>query len=177
MQTVCPHGSGTSSLISKRGLQMRTCGEYGVRRKGKKYLYSGGTSQVLPQPGDQGQHRQWSVMLVVCPLDMRASHLALVVKNPPANAGDIRDIGSIPGSGKSPRGGHGNPLQYSCLENPMDKGAWWAIGSLHIGSQRIRHDWSDLTHTHPWYDVMRRALYLCGLPPQSLSPHVESVRQ
>ena len=39
---------------------------------------------------------------------------------------DIRDAGSIPGSGRSPGGGHGNPLQYSCLENPMDRGAWWA---------------------------------------------------
>jgi len=47
-------------------------------------------------------------------------------KNPPANAGDIRDAGSIPGSGRSSEEGHGNPLQYSCLENPMDRGAWWA---------------------------------------------------
>ena len=45
---------------------------------------------------------------------------------PPANARDLRYTGSIPGSGKSPGGGHGNPLQYSCLENPMDRGAWWA---------------------------------------------------
>ena len=50
----------------------------------------------------------------------------LVVKNPSANAGDIRDAGSIPGSGKFPEGGHGNPLQYSCLENPMDRGTWRA---------------------------------------------------
>ena len=50
----------------------------------------------------------------------------LVVKNLPASAGDVRDVGSIPGSGKSPGGGNGNPPQYSCLENPMDKGAWWA---------------------------------------------------
>jgi len=49
--------------------------------------------------------------------------VALEVKNPPANAGDIKDVGSIPGMGRSPGGGHGNPLQYSCLENPMDKGA------------------------------------------------------
>ena len=48
-----------------------------------------------------------------------------VVKNPSANAGDTRDAGSISGSGRSPGGGHGNPLQYSCLENPMDRGAWW----------------------------------------------------
>ena len=46
-----------------------------------------------------------------------------MVKNPPANAGDIRHTGSIPGSGRSPGGGHGNPLQYSCLENPMDRGS------------------------------------------------------
>ena len=52
--------------------------------------------------------------------------MALVVKNPPANTGDIRDVGSIPGSERSPGGGNGNPLQYSCLENPMDREAWQA---------------------------------------------------
>ena len=51
--------------------------------------------------------------------------MVLVVKNPPANARDIRDEGLIPGSGRFPGGGQGNPLQYSCLENPMDRGAWW----------------------------------------------------
>ena len=50
-----------------------------------------------------------------------------MVKNPPANAGDAGDMGLIPGSGISPGGEHGNPLQYSCLENPMDRGAWWAV--------------------------------------------------
>ena len=49
-----------------------------------------------------------------------------VVKNLPASAGDIRDMGLIPGSGRSCGGGHGNSLQYSCLENPMDRGRWWA---------------------------------------------------
>ena len=49
--------------------------------------------------------------------------VVLVVKNPPANVGDVRDPGSIPGSGQSPGGGYGNPLQYSCLENPMGRGA------------------------------------------------------
>ena len=56
-----------------------------------------------------------------------ASHVVLVVKNPPASAGGAWDQGLIPGSGRSPGGGHGNPLQYSCLENPMDRGAWWAM--------------------------------------------------
>ena len=50
-----------------------------------------------------------------------------MVKKPPANTVDVRDTGSIPGSGRSPEGGHGNPLQYSGLENPiMDRGTWWA---------------------------------------------------
>ena len=61
--------------------------------------------------------------------------MTLEVKNPPADAGDIRDLGSIPESGRSPGGGHGNPLQCSCLENPMDRkpGGIWSIGS-----QRVR---------------------------------------
>ena len=50
----------------------------------------------------------------------------VVVKDPPANAGDVRDTDSVLGSGRSPGGGHGNPLQYSCLETPMDRGAWRA---------------------------------------------------
>ena len=50
-----------------------------------------------------------------------------MVKNPPANAGDIRDLGLVPGLGRAPGGGNGNPLQCSCLENPIDKGAWRAM--------------------------------------------------
>ena len=52
--------------------------------------------------------------------DVRASQVVLVKKSPPASAGDVRDVGSIPGSGGSPGGGHGDPLQFFCLENPMD---------------------------------------------------------
>ena len=55
----------------------------------------------------------------------KASQVVLVVKNPPADAGN-KDVGSIPGSGRSPVGRHGNPLQKSCLENPMGRGAWRA---------------------------------------------------
>ena len=57
---------------------------------------------------------------------MGASQLAPVVKNSPVNARDIRDAGSIPGSGRPPGGGHGNPLQYSCLGSSMDREAWRA---------------------------------------------------
>ena len=57
----------------------------------------------------------------------RASLVALVVKNLPANGGDSGNVGSVPGSGRSPGEGNSNPLQHSCLENSMDRGAWWAI--------------------------------------------------
>ena len=71
-------------------------------------------------------------------MEVWASQVALVVKNPPANAGDIRDGSLIPGSGRFPGGGHGNPFQYSCLENPMDRGAWKAIG------HRVAKNWTRL---------------------------------
>ena len=80
--------------------------------------------------------------------------MVLVLKNPPANAGDKRDRGSISGSGRSSGGGHGNPLQYSCLENTMDRGAWQAM--VH----RVSKSWTQLkqlsmcmhvcTHTHTY---------------------------
>ena len=55
------------------------------------------------------------------------TQVALVVKNPPASSGDVRHTGSVPGSGRYSGGGHGNPLQYSCLKNPLVGGAWWAV--------------------------------------------------
>ena len=65
--------------------------------------------------------------------------MVLVVKNLPASPGDIRDMGWIPGLGRSPGGGNGNPLQYSCLENSMDRGAWWA--TVHrVAKSWIGHD-------------------------------------
>ena len=68
---------------------------------------------------------------------MGASQVALVVKIPPVNVGDVREIGSIPGLERSPRGGHGNLLQYSCLENPTDRGALQA--TVHRDA-KVRHD-------------------------------------
>ena len=59
--------------------------------------------------------------------------MALIVKNPPANAGDIRDTGSVPWSGRSPGGGDGNPHQYSCLENLLDRGD-------HMGYKRLKEN-------------------------------------
>ena len=67
------------------------------------------------------------------------------LKNPPASAGDTGDAGLIPGSGKSPGGGNGNPLQYSCLEKSMDRGAWWATVHGVTKSQTWLITW---THRH-----------------------------
>ena len=70
-----------------------------------------------------------------------ASQVALLVKNLPTNAVDIRDSGSMSRLGRSLGGGNGNPLQYTCLENPMDRGAWQATAHR---SQRVGHNWSEL---------------------------------
>ena len=81
-----------------------------------------------------------------------ASQMALVVKNLPANAGDTRVMGSVLRSGRSPGGGHGNPLQYSCLENSMDRGAWWATAHGVAKSQTRLKRLSMQCHgrTHSW---------------------------
>ena len=75
-----------------------------------------------------------------------ALQVATVVKNPPTNAGNIRDEGLIPGSGRSPGGGHGNPLQYSCLEKSPWTEKPGGLQSMRL--QRVRHDWRDLACTH-----------------------------
>ena len=64
---------------------------------------------------------------IIDEISLITSQVVLVLKNPPASEGDVKDSGSITGLGRSPGGGYGNPLQYSCLENPMDRGAWRAI--------------------------------------------------
>ena len=86
-----------------------------------------------------------------------ASPVAQLVKNLPANAGDTRDVGSIPGLGRSPREGNGNLLQYSCLENYMDRRVWWA-------TQSIGHNW-ECTHA---CSVAQLCLTLCK--PMNCSP-------
>ena len=97
-----------------------------------------------------------------------ASQLVLVAKNPPASAGDLRDMGSIPGSGRSPEGGYGVPLQYSCLETPMDRGAWWA--AVH----RIARSWTLLKRLsmHTYVHIYRHILF-CILSHYGLSTDTE----
>ena len=75
--------------------------------------------------------------MVICMSTHLASQVVLVVKSPPANAGDLRDMGSIPELGRCPGEGNGYPLQYSCLENPMGRGA---LGAMSIGLQKVGHN-------------------------------------
>jgi len=83
-------------------------------------------------------------MLCIKSHNLWASQVVLVIKNPPVSTGDIRAAGLIPGLGRAPRGGRGKPLQYSCLGNPMDRGAWQATV---LGLPRVEHKWHDSVHT------------------------------
>ena len=84
---------------------------------------SGFFMPTILQTSFRHKHSEFSQL----PRDLWASQVSRVVKNSPANAGDLIKEGLIPGLGRSPGGGNGTPLQYPCLENPMDRGAWWAI--------------------------------------------------
>ena len=103
--------------------------------------------QLLPHPSQfplcLGEFSWYSSPDKPCIPDymlMGATQVVLVIKNLPANAGDVRDLGSTPGMGRSPGGGNGNPLHYSCLENPMDGGAWWAtVHGSHKESDTTEH--------------------------------------
>ena len=97
------------------------------------------------------------------------SQVALVVKNPPANAGDIIDMGSIPGSGRSPGGGHSNPFQYSYLEDPKNRGAWRL---RFIGLQRVERDWSNLARPHAYLIRHHGLLYTSWTMSFELCPGV-----
>jgi len=69
--------------------------------------------------------------------------VAQQVKNPPVSAGDTKDVGLVPGSVQSPGGGKGNPFQYSCLKNPMDRGAWWATVQRVAKSQTLLSNYAE----------------------------------
>ena len=97
-------------------------------------------------PGPRRRQFLMNIFWLIYP-KLRTSHVALVVKNPLASAGDKRDLGSIPGWRRSPGEGNGNPLQYSCLENPMDRGAWRA--TVH-GVAKSQTRLSNLACTHAW---------------------------
>ena len=104
------------------------------------------TPQSSPQPHEaegarlaQQVKSRWT--FGICPrFSQGLPQVALVVKNPPANAGAVREEGLMPGSGRYPGVGNANPLQYSCLKYPMDRGSWWAI--IH----RVAKSWTQLKY-------------------------------
>ena len=93
------------------------------------------------------QPEEWDWYLLTSSPTQGDSQVARVVKNPPAYAGKVRAAGLIPRSGRSPGGGHGHPLKYSCLENHMDREAWWA--TVHRVTKSRTKDWSDLARISP----------------------------
>ena len=111
------------------------------------------------EQGPRGGNPQTRLGVIAMSLALKknasASQVVLVVKSPPANAGDLRDVGSFPGLGRSPGGGHGNPLLYSCLENSMGRGTWWA--SVH----RVVKSWARRRRLSMRY-------YCCLVPLASL---------
>ena len=109
--------------------------------------------RVLPQMCEGVREGQLDKSM----LQGAAFQVVFMVKNPSANAGDIRDVGSIPESGRSPGGGHGNPFQYSCLENPKDRGACWV--SIHrVAKSRTQLKLLSCTHTHGQIFILKRSL-------------------
>ena len=104
----------------------------------------------LQTMGFQEVRHDWATSL-----SLFTSQVVLVVKNLPASAGDVGDVDSVPGPGRSPGGGDDNPLQSSCLENPMDRGAWWA--TVHrVAQSRTQLKWLS---THTWVYIRYKSIY------------------
>ena len=128
---------------------------------GISILYSVVTVRIYVTTDSVGSFfSTFSPAFIVCRLfDDGCSDWVALLLNLPANAGVIRDVGSIPGSGKSPGEGNGNSLQYSCLENPIGRGNWWAI--VH----GVTKSWTQLKwlsmHSY-WYEVVVLPLHLCN---------------
>ena len=130
-------GEWLNAVLALRELRSRALGRGFLRWAGGDSgvdtgIQEGPTARPHGAPTVQSHSHSWDFSFS-CTLRVEDKQLmlpgpwvALAVKNPPANSGDVRYKGSIPGSGRSPGGGHGNPLQHSCLENPMDRGAWKA---------------------------------------------------
>ena len=148
MQASAAAVCGVSSCSSRAPEhRLSSCGPLAQFPRGMYHLPRPGIEPVSPTmagrffitepPGKP--NKQTTVLLKYLYTFYWATQAALVVKkNLPANAGNVRDPGSIPGLGRPPGGGHGNPLQFSCLENPMDRGVWWATG------HRITKSWTGL---------------------------------
>ena len=152
-----------SLFVNNMSLQLSTCSSHGF----PGYSVTKGRPS-LRFASSQVKMRRWEEFeegpLCVLHLKEWASQMMLVVKNLLAGAGDIRDAGLIPGLGRYPGDGHGNPRQYSCLEKPMGRGAWWT--SLHVVAKKWT--WlSDLAPTH--LKGLRLVLILFFFSPKDLT--------
>ena len=110
--------------------------------------------------------KPWVFLLSIAVNQTLPFQVVLVVKNPPANTEDPRDTGSIPGSERSPGGGHGNPFLHSCLENPTDRGAWWA--TIH-GVTKSRTHTHRLTLSCKFVPLPKRPCVLTGEAGETVS--------
>ena len=143
--TIFWHPENKLSAIQRLKKNLSITDLWGILLPGK---YHGRSSLVGCSPW--GSHRvghDWSDLAAAADLWGSASQVSLVLKNPFVNTGDTRDTSSISGSGRSPGGWNSNLLQYSCLENPMDRRAWWATVN---GVTKSRIDWATkhiLTYT------------------------------
>ena len=134
------------------------------------FLYMGSALDMIYRGGRQGlisrvqvNKRYLAIRIRVAdwsPASRGSPQVALVVKNPPANAGDVRDMGLIPGSGRPPGEGNDNPFQYSCLENSVDRGAWWA--AIH-GIAKESDTTEQLTHTHTHTHTFNKEVVKCRI--------------
>ena len=143
-----PWPQGTYDLAEERSQTTRT------KALRPKTLLGLGNDEQLSVVGCKCLWLSMKVEIWVGSDGVGASQVSLVVKNPPANAGDTREAGSVLGSERFPGRGHGNPLQYSCMEKLRDRRAWQALRL-----QRVRHDWSDLA-CRWWRAVNATALHV-----------------
>ena len=142
-------GGNTIDLIREKERLQTECDVWNCSPRLLGMPYKLSTSQFPPKierleiislcflPSSSPTEAEWYYPFNIFPLlsCSRASQVVLVVKNPPANAGGLSDLSSVPGLGRSPGGGHGNPLQYSGLGNSMDRGAWRA--AVHGASKSL----------------------------------------
>ena len=126
LQSEHDHRTTTSGYWTSSEVPAKTCKEYSIMPGTRQFSVNAGHCSCHHHNHTQALIATWQRLTEV-QRSQRGFPGGSVVKNLLANAGDTGDAGLIPGLGKSPEEGSGNPLQYSCLENPMDRGAWWAI--------------------------------------------------
>ena len=157
----CPSGCGGNLYISS------DCLATGCSMHAESWAFLHcGPAQCHARSLDSLSLDIWGLVLLT-----GASLVALVVKNPPASAGDIRGVGLIPGWERSPGGGHANTLQYSCLESSRDRGGWWATVTRSRTWLKQLSTHAHTTHRWPCWHLTRHLWSICGAKSKFLGPH------